>query len=57
MHTPEVQVENPIPPDLLIRMHDVAVQLVASDNVLLHNWGLHMLDDWRSLELLAEKYR
>ena len=55
MHTPEV--ETPIPPDLLIRMHDVAVELIAQDNILLHNWGLHIMDDWRSLEILAEHYR
>ena len=47
----------PIPPDLLLRMHDVGVQLESEDNILLHNWGLHLLQDWRSLELLAERYR
>ena len=49
--------ESPIPPPLLILMHDVGMLLESEDNILLHNWGLHLLQDWRSLELLAERYR
>ena len=49
--------DTPIPPDLLIKMHECAVALIAEDNILLHNWGLHLMEDWRSLELLAEKHR
>jgi hypothetical protein len=46
-----------IPAQLLTLMHDVAVELEAHPNILLHNWGLHLMEDWRSLELLAEQYR
>ena len=53
----EPEVESPIPPDLLIRMHDVAAKLVEERNMTLHSWGLHLMEDWRGLELLAEHYR
>ena len=53
----ETHVSTPIPPDLLMRMHDVAAQLEASDKIVLRKWGVHLMEDWRTLELLAEQYR
>ena len=41
-------------PELLVLMHAAAVELEASDNLLEHHWGVHLLDDWKSLMLLAE---
>jgi hypothetical protein len=42
---------------LLTVLHDQAVRLISSPNPLLANWGGHLLEDWRSLELLAERQR
>lgn len=49
----------PIPDlaELLVLLHATGLQLTQQKSVLLHTWGLHLLEDWRSLELLAEKYR
>jgi hypothetical protein len=41
-------------PELLVLMHAAAVELEASDNLLEHHWSVHLLDDWKSLMLLAE---
>jgi hypothetical protein len=42
---------------LLQVLHDEAIRLETSSNPLLGNWGRHLLEDWRSLELLAERQR
>lgn len=42
---------------LLEVLHDEAVRLQTASSPLLANWGRHLLEDWRSLELLAEKQR
>jgi hypothetical protein len=31
--------------------------LLTADSLVLRTWGEHLLEDWRSLELLAERYR
>jgi hypothetical protein len=42
---------------LLQVLHDEAVRLSEAPSPLLANWGRHLLEDWRTLELLAEKQR
>jgi hypothetical protein len=42
--------------ELLEAMHEMAERLVASEHLVLHYWGLHLLNDLRGLSLLAEKY-
>jgi hypothetical protein len=41
--------------DLLVLLHDVGAQLAMSGNRVEHYWGLHLLEDWRGLELLAHR--
>jgi hypothetical protein len=48
---------NPISAQLLIEMHRCAQQLLASESALLRSWGEHLMQDWRSLELIAERHR
>jgi hypothetical protein len=50
-------VEGPISAQLLLEMHAGAQRLLATRSPLLRSWGEHLLQDWRSLELLAERYR
>jgi hypothetical protein len=40
---------------LLVLLHDVGAQLAMSSNRVEHYWGLHLLEDWRGLELLAHR--
>jgi len=47
----------PVSPELLKTMHDDGVRLSASTDPVLFRWGIHLLEDWRSLELIAERYR
>jgi len=42
---------------LLASMHAVGTELSESQNQMRKHWGLHLLEDWRSLELLADKLR
>jgi hypothetical protein len=42
---------------LLTVLHDEGGRLTEAHSPLLANWGRHLLEDWRSLELLAEKQR
>jgi hypothetical protein len=51
------QVVTPVPADLLIAMHLSGITLAGSNDPVLRGWGKHLLEDWRSLELLACKYR
>jgi hypothetical protein len=51
------QVEVVIADELLRTLHDHAIVLSTSPSPLVANWGRHLLEDWRSLELLAEKQR
>jgi hypothetical protein len=54
----ETDVEVVISARLLEVLHDEAVRLQAASNVVLAGWGRHLLvEDWRSLELLAERDR
>lgn len=46
-----------IPARLLVRLHEDALQLQECSEILLRHWGTHLLADWRSLELLAERER
>ena len=46
-----------VPTELLIVLHDAASRMAQDPNPLIANWGRHLLEDWRSLELLAEKQR
>ena len=41
-------------PDLLKLMHDMGIHWLDSDNALRQVWGKHLLEDWRSLELMRE---
>jgi hypothetical protein len=38
-------------------MHACAQRLLTVDSLVQRTWGEHRLEDWRSLELLAERYR
>ena len=49
--------ESPIPPAFLIALHDTAAALSGEKDMVLNSWGLHLMNDWRSLELIAERYR
>lgn len=40
---------------LLVLMHQVGYELSLSESAMLHHWGLHLVEDWRTLELIAEK--
>jgi hypothetical protein len=40
---------------LLVLLHEVGTQLTESSNPLKRRWGAHLLEDWRSLELLEQK--
>ena len=40
---------------LLLLMQDVGYQLTTLPNASYRAWGQHLLEDWRSLELSAEK--
>ena len=40
---------------LLVLMHDVGNQLTESTNPVLKRWGLHLLSDWRSLDLIDQQ--
>jgi hypothetical protein len=51
------QVTVVIADELLRTLHDHAIVLSTSPNPLVANWGRHLLEDWRSLELIAEKQR
>ncbi|HEY2594605.1 MAG TPA: hypothetical protein VGK33_11955 [Chloroflexota bacterium] len=51
------QVTVVIADELLRTLHDHAIVLTTSPSPLVANWGRHLLEDWRSLELLAEKQR
>ena len=53
----DVDAEVIISARLLSILHDEAVRLTTSPSPLVANWGRHLLEDWRSLELLAEKQR
>jgi len=46
-----------VPSVLLIALHQNARHMAQDANPLIANWGRHLLEDWRSLELLAEKQR
>jgi hypothetical protein len=46
-----------IPARLLVRLHEDALLLQDASETLLRHWGNHLLADWRSLELLAERER
>jgi hypothetical protein len=53
--TPEVV---PVALDrLLVEMHAAAYRLVDSKLESERVWGKHLLEDWRSLELLAMRHR
>jgi hypothetical protein len=43
--------------ELLTMLHAYGCELSASGEVLHKQWGLHLLEDWRSLELLAQAWR
>jgi len=49
--------DQPISGQLLEDLHLCAQRLLTSDSLLLRTWGEHLMQDWRSLELLAERYR
>jgi len=57
MSEANTDVDEVISGQFLIALHDQAVRMVASTNPLIANWGRHLLEDWRSLELLAERQR
>lgn len=40
---------------LLDLMHSVGTRLSESDSANQQAWGRHLLEDWRTLELLADK--
>lgn len=40
--------------DLLLLLHAVGLELEKSSKVSEQVWGKHLLEDWRSLELLAQ---
>jgi len=44
-------------PEFLIMLHEAASEAQDEQHPLLHRWGLHLMEDWRSLELSAEKFR
>ena len=50
-------IDAPISGRLLEELHACAQRLMASDSLLLRTWGEHLMQDWRSLALLAERYR
>ena len=50
-------IDTPISGHLLDELHAAAQRLLASDSLLLRSWGEHLMQDWGSLELLAERYR
>ena len=52
----EPKLANPIPAELLAWMHLSGNALSASDDPVLAGWGRHLLEDWRSLDLLAQRY-
>jgi hypothetical protein len=58
---PEQGAEGPLEPpylsDLLVVLHATAVAWQRSERVLWRSWAHHLMEDWRSLELLAERYR
>ena len=39
---------------MLVNMRRIAVWLLASDRASYQVWGQHLLEDWKSLSLLAE---
>ena len=40
---------------MLAGMHSVGVALSENEGAFYRHWGLHLLEDWKSLELLAQK--
>lgn len=42
---------------MLELMHDMGNWLTEQDGAYYRAWGRHLLDDWRSLELVAEKVK
>jgi hypothetical protein len=44
-----------LPRELLAQLYEAAQGLVGSQDRVMHYWGIHLLDDWRGLRLLAEK--
>lgn len=42
---------------LLLSLHAVGTKLSEADGANHRAWGRHLLEDWRSLELIAEKLR
>jgi hypothetical protein len=40
--------------DLLLLLHAVGLELEKSERVSEQVWGRHLLEDWRSLEILAQ---
>ena len=54
---PPENIDTPISGHLLAELHASAQRLLASDSLLLRSWGEHLMQKWRSLALLAERYR
>lgn len=47
---------HPIPSPLLVWLHAAGLALEDSADPVLHHWGKHLLEDWRSLDLLDQRY-
>jgi hypothetical protein len=43
--------------EFLRALHQLAVRLERSPEQVLHFWGVHLLEDWKSLSLIGEKFR
>ena len=52
---PENGAEAAIPEQLLNSMYEAGTRLKDADEGVLRWWGVHLLEDWKSLYLLAER--